>query len=451
MSRSLGQKATLQTVADTAKLSTTYSQTNGGSPTNLRALSLDTPTFDGSFTFSKISSNQDGLFAVKNLTVTGGFGGQVGQGGVISYFKAVGIAAHHSGIGNYDHFWGSLYHDGTREAGMFIADITSRRGGNAYGGHFRVTSQTTAPAYHVGLAIENIPTVAKSTQTTLVLSTTVPAATPTTSIVLTTAVQLTDGTNLSFTADDATTVVAYVNGSMGASSTTVPVTSFTTSSQISSGSNVKVAVASTYLGLDMQNNGSQSLSAAVSVSAPLYSGNPATTPPFVFGINFDISAANPNGTAINIGGVWGNALNCNGANINNIGSMVGVGSSPNRDVRLVDNMLLDNARYIKFKDSGGTAQKAISATSSNNMRFKLIAASTQFEFYDNVETTLLARVTSSGRADFSLAGVTTKYTSGASQPSYLTNGQVEVWHDTGSGNDYLVVNVNGVSKKVVLA
>jgi hypothetical protein len=423
-----------------------FSPINGGNTTDVRALSLDTPTFDSAFVFSRISSNQDGLIAVKNLTVTGGFGGQVGQGGLISYFKGVGIAAHHSGPGNYDHYWGSLYHDGTREAGMFIADITGRRGGNAYGGHFRVTSQTTAPAYHVGLAIENIPTVAKSTQTTKVLSTTIPAATPTTSIVLTTAVQLTDGTNLSFTADDATTVVAYVDGSMGASSTTVPVTSFTTASQITAGSNVVVAVASTYLGLDLQNNGSQSMSAAVSVS---HHGTAAT--PYNVGINFDSSAASAGGTGIMIGGAWGSGLNMNANTIVGISSLAGTGTSPDRDVRLADNLLLDNARHIKFKDSGGTAQKAVSATSSNNVRLIRIAAATQWEFYDETQTTLLAAIKSSGRADFTTAGVTTKYTSGAVQPAYLINGQVEVWHDTGSGNDYLVANVNGVSKKVALA
>lgn len=80
-----------------------------------------------------------------------------------------------------------------------------------------------------------------------------------------------------------------------------------------------------------------------------------------------------------------------------------------------------------------------------------LALPTSSSFYDTAESTLLARIASSGRADVSVAGVTTKYTSGAIQPTYLTNGQVEVWHDTGSGNDYLVVNANGVSKKVALA
>lgn len=427
-------------------LDTVFSPVDGGSTTNGRALSLDTPTFDGSFTFSKISSNQDGLIAVRNLAVSGGFGGQVGQGGDISYFKAIGIAAHHDGPGNYDHFWGSLHHDGTREAGMFIGDITGRRGGNVYGGHFRVQSDTTAPPYLVGLALELIPNVAKSTQVTKVLGGGIPANTPTTTVTLTTAEQFTSGTNLSFVAADSSVVVAYVSATMGAPSTVVPVAPFTTTSAIANGSKVTVGVNSTYLGLDIQNNGSQATSAAVSVS---HHGNAAT--PFVFGLNFDSSAASASGTAIMIGGSWGSGINMNANTIAQAGSIVAVGSSPNRDVRLVDNLLLDNARHIKFKDSGGTAQKAIGATPSNNIRFKLIAASTQFEFYDSTEATLLARIASSGRADFSLAGVTTKYTSGPTQPAFLTDGQVEVWHDTGSGIDYLIVNVHGVSKKVALS
>ncbi|WP_423182219.1 hypothetical protein [Arthrobacter sp. NyZ413] len=427
-------------------LDTVFSPVNGGNTTNGRALSLDTPTFDGSFAFSKISNNQDGLIAVRNLSVSGGFGGQVGQGGNISYFKAIGIAAHHDGPGNYDHFWGSVQHDGTREAGMFIGDITGRRGGNVYGGHFRVQSETTAPPYLVGLALELIPNVPKSSQLMKILGAGIPANSPTTSVTLTTAEQLTSGTNLSFVAADSSVVVAYVSSTMSAPSNAIPVTSFTTASPILSGSKVTVGVNSTYLGLDIQNNGSQATSAAVSVSH-----HGTATTPFVFGLNFDSSAASANGTAIMIGGSWGSGVNMNANTITQASSIVAVGSSPNRDVRLVDNLLLDNARHIKFKDSNGVGQKAIGATSSNNLRFKLISGGTQFEFYDSSETILLARIASSGRADFSLAGVTTKYTSSATQPAYLTDGQVEVWHDTGSGTDYLVVNVHGVSKKVALS
>jgi hypothetical protein len=427
-------------------LDTVFSPVDGGSTTNGRALSLDAPTFDGSFAFSKISSNQDGLIAVRDLTVSGGFGGQVGQGGAISYFKAVGIAAHHSGPGNYDHFWGSLHHEGTREAGMFIADITGHRGGNVYGGHFRVQSETTAPPYLVGLAVELIPNVAKSTQVAKILGAGIPANTPTTTVTLSTAEQFTSGTNLSFVAADSSVVVAYVSATMSVPSTIVPVVSFTTAAAIASGSKVTAGVNSTYLGLDIQNNGSQAASAAMSVS---HHGSAGT--PFVFGVNFDSSAASPSGTAIMIGGSWGSGINLNANTITQASSIVASGSSPNRDVRLVDNLLLDNSRYIKFKDSAGTAQKAVGATSSNNLRFKLIAAATQFEFYDSNEGTLLARIASSGRADFSLAGVTTKCTSGPVQPAYLTDGQVEVWHDTSSGTDYLVVNIHGVSKKVAIS
>ena len=66
-------------------------------------------------------------------------------------------------------------------------------------------------------------------------------------------------------------------------------------------------------------------------------------------------------------------------------------------------------------------------------------------------STQIFRITSSGRADFTTGGVTSKYTSGATQPAYLTNGQIEVWQDTGTGLSYLVVNVDGLSKKVAVA
>ncbi len=421
-----------------------FSLTNGGNTTNRRGLALDTVTFDGSFTFSKISSNQDGFIAVKDLVVSGGFGGQVGQGGAISYFKAVGIAGHHSGVGNIDWFWGSLYHDGTREAGMFIGDVTGRRAGNVYGGHFRVTSQTTAPAYHVGLAIENIPNVAKATQVTKVLGAGIAASTPTTTITLTTAEQFTDGTNLSFVADDASVVVAYVNGSMGSASTTIPVTSFTTASPISNGTNVTVGVNSTYLGLDLQNNGSQSMSAGMSLSH-----HGTATTPYIFGINLDISASSVGGTGLMIGGTWGVGINMNNNNITNAATIAGFGSSPNRDVRIADNLVLDNSRYIKMKNAAGTAKNVMRVGPTDNLRF-ILPGATDFQFWDSAESTMVARIASSGRADFSTAGVTSKYTSGATQPAYLTNGQIEVWHDTGSGTDYLVVNSNGVSKKVAL-
>jgi len=428
------------------ELNATYAQTDAGNSTNLRGLSADVPTFDNSFTFEKISSNQDGWLVVKDLNVTGGFGGQVGQGGPISYFKAVGIAAHHSGQGNYDHFWGSLYHDGTREAGMFIGDITARRGGNAYGGHFRVTSQTTAPPFLVGLSLEVVPNVPKGVQSTATLATTIPAGSARTSVEVTAPLQLTSGTNLEFTAADASKVVAYVSTTMASPSTTIPVTSFTTSSVINSGGTVTVGVNSTYLGLLIEQNGSETASAGISITGP---GSAAT--PYNFGINFDATAAAPGATAIMIGGSWGSGINMNANSITSVGSITSTGTSPNRDVRLADNMVLDNNRHIKFKDAGGTNRKIMSVTSSDNTRFIAAGATKEWEFYDSTEATKVARITGSGRADFSVAGVTTKYTSGATQPAFLTNGQVEVWHDTGTSTDYLIVNVNGVSKKVALS
>ncbi|WP_457102042.1 hypothetical protein [Microbacterium sp. P5_E9] len=106
----------------------------------------------------------------------------------------------------------------------------------------------------------------------------------------------------------------------------------------------------------------------------------AVTPPFVFGLSFDIAAANPNRTEINIGGVWSNALNCNSANINNLGTFVGVGSSPNRDVRVVDNLVIDNNRYLKFNESGGANKKVLSVAPSDNTRFIAPAATKQWGF-----------------------------------------------------------------------
>lgn len=426
-------------------LSTAYSPTDGASSINRRGLSLNAPSFDGNFVFSKISNNQDGLIAVKDLNVTGGFGGQVGQGGAISYFKAIGIAAHHSGPGNYDHFWGSVYHDGTREAGLFIGDLTGRKGGNVYGGHFRVQSEVTAPSYLVGLALEILPNVAKAMKSLGVLAGTIKAGSSIGIVDLTASVQFTSGTNLSFTAADGTTVVAYVSKSMDTPSTSVPVIPFTTSSPIYLGTTVVMGVDSTYLGLDIQHNGSQSASAAVSVS---HHGSASV--PYAFGLNFDATASSTGGTAIMVGGAWGAGLNMNANSIVQVGSIAGTGALPNRDVRIADNLLIDNSRHIKFKDASGIPQKAIGATSTNNMRLKLIGAGTQFEFYDEAERTLLGRITSSGRAEFSAGGLTTRYTASATQPAHLIDGQIEVWHNTMTNLDYLVVNVNGVSKKVVL-
>lgn len=258
--------ATLDTSAKIPKLqmpdlSDQFALHEGADLNNMRWLSLNTPVFDQNFTYQKISGNQDGLIVVKDLRVTGGFGGQVGQGGEISYFKAIGIAAHHSRPGNYDHFWGSVYHDGPREAGVFIGDITGRNGGSVYGGHFRVRSEITAPSYLVGLALEIIPTAAKSRESSSLLAAAVAPRIATSSIQLSTQVQLTAGTNLALTASDGSTVVAYTPSSMEAASSTVPVTPFTTEAVISAGSSVRIGVNSTYVGLDVINNGSESASA----------------------------------------------------------------------------------------------------------------------------------------------------------------------------------------------
>lgn len=432
-------------IAQVPDLSTLYPHRNGADTTNTRLLSLNSSSFDGQFNFSKISANQDGLIAVKDLNVSSGFGGQVGQGGDISYFKAIGIAAHHSGPGNYDHFWGSLYHDGTREAGMFIGDITGRCGGNVYGGHFRVRSDSTPPPYMVGLALELVPNVTRGRKTTAALGITVPAQIDITSVELADNVQLTTGTNISFTAADGSAVVAYVSEHMATLSRVVPVTAFSSKAPIYAGSAVVIGVDSTYVGLDIQNNGTASASAAISISQ-----HGGAQEPYIFGINFDASSSSSAATAIMVGGAWGSGINLNANSIVQAGSIAGVGSSPHRDVRVADNLLLDNSRHLKFRDSNGTAQKVLSVTAENNLRLKLAAQDSQIEFFDSKESTVLGRITSSGRADFPRGGVTTKCSSGPNEPPFLTNGHIEVWHDTVSGSDFLIINVDGKSKKVGL-
>jgi parallel beta-helix repeat protein len=111
---------------------------------------------------------------------------------------------------------------------------------------------------------------------------------------------------------------------------------------------------------------------------------------------------------------------------------------------------LANGAFLRGSDSGGTYRKLIGVTASDNVRTVLAKTAGQWEGYSADEATLLWRITSSGRADFTAGGVTTKYTSGAAQPGYTVNGQVQVWHDTGTGNDYLMVDVNGVIKKIAL-
>jgi hypothetical protein len=406
-----------------------------------RILQDTASTYSSSFTYSAISSNQDGHLVWKNLTVHSGFGGQVGQGGPISYFKGVGGNIIHDGPGNFDGYWMSVEHNGPREAGVFVTDITGNNGGNVYGGHVRVVSNTTAPQFHVGWLIENVPNVAAGTKVVNTLGVGIAAATPTTSIVLGTAAQLTEGTNINMTDALGNSVVAYVSASMTSPSITLPVVSFTSSTSISAASIVQVGVGTAYYGACIQNNGSHGASAAIQIES-----HGTATEPYHVGINFDSSVASSTATGIFLGGSWGQGINFNGNTAVAVGSVAGVGSSPNRDVRVADNLLLDNARYIKFKDSSGKVQKAISGTSSDHLRFKRIAPGSQFEFYDDTETTLLARITSSGRGDFSTAGVTSKYNTLA--PTFLTNGHIEIYFD--GQTTWLVAHANGATHKVAL-
>jgi hypothetical protein len=358
-------------------LSATFVAGAAAAGTNKRTVFRDAMEFDEDFPFDAIFDGADGAIVWKQMLVSGGYGGEVGEGGDISYFKAVGGTINHTGDGNIDAFWVSMQHRGPREAGLFIGDVTSRKGGNVYGGHTRVVVDPDdgfgAPLYQASWSHE-----------------------------------------------------IFVGAERGAG-------------QVAYGELIDI-------------QGEFSASAAIQIGAQAFTGDKSTAAksPVVFGINFDTTVASPHATAIMLGGSWGSGINMNANSIVQAGSITGTGSSPNRDVRLVDNLVIDNARHIKFRDASATARKVLGVTSSDNFRFIAAGASKQWEFYDSTEATQVARITGSGRGDFSVAGVTTKYTSGATQPAYLTNGQVEVWHDTGSSTDYLVVNVNGVSKKVAL-
>ena len=201
-----------------------------------------------------------------------------------------------------------------------------------------------------------------------------------------------------------------------------------------------------YYHLLLQNSGSQPVSAGIQIESPAGGGGGK----FDKGINFDSTAADVSATGIFMGGVWGAGIDMNNNSIVGIGSLSGLGSAGSRFVRVADFLTLDNTRNIGFKDSAGNRQKTLAVSSSDATQLFLAKAAGQFEFRDFADSANIARITSSGRAEFT-GGVTTKYTSGAVQPSFLTNGQVEVWQDTGSGTSYLVVNVNGVSKKVAVA
>lgn len=338
-----------------------------GSSVNKRLASRYQPTFTPSFEYSKISSVQDGFLVWSGMNVSGGFGGAIGDGQPISYFKAVGGSITHSGPGNLDVFWASVNHTGPREAGLFIGDLTSSGGGNNYGIHTRNIQNNLKPNdMLVGYECELIPNVARGS--------------------------------------------------------------------------------AQYYNLLLQNAGTFPVSACIQIESPAYGGGGK----FDRGINFDPTAASVTATGIFMGGVWGAGIDMNNNAIVGVGSLSGTGSSGSRFVRVADFLTLDNTRNIGFRDTGGTHRPTLSVSGTDATQLILAKAAGQFEFRDFANTTNLARITSSGRGEFT-GGVTSKYTSAAASPSYVTNGQVEVWHDSVNNLSYLVVDVNGTRKKVAVA
>lgn len=201
-----------------------------------------------------------------------------------------------------------------------------------------------------------------------------------------------------------------------------------------------------YYNILIQNSGSQPVSAGIQIESPAGGGGGY----FDKGINFDSTAANVAATGIFLGGVWGAGIDMNNNAIVGVGSIAGTGSSGSRYVRVADYLTLDNTRSIGFRDTGGTRRHTLSLSGTDDVNFILGKTAGSFNFRDFTDTNTLARITSSGQADFSAGGVISKYTSGATQPAYIANGQLEVWNDTGSGTSYLIVNVNGVAKKVAV-
>lgn len=327
--------------------------------TNERIARFDTPVFDADFEYDAIFPNADGALVWKQMTVSAGYGGEIGDGNPISYFKAVGGSINHTGEGNLDAFWASVQHRGEREAGLFIGDLTSRKGGNAYGAHHRVLV-TPDPGFAA-------PDFVVGTQDELVLG-----------------------------AERVPGQVAY--------------------------------------GYLLENNGAFSASAAVQIGAPSFTGDKSTAAksPFLVGINLDATAASPQSTAMRLGGSWGTGIDANANTITQIGALV-----------------MRNASWLNWLDSGGVLRHAMSLLASGNVRL-VAAGAGQWEFYNQAESSMLARITASGRADFSTGGVTTKQTSAAAAPSRITDGHLHVWHDSANNLDYLVVDVNGTQKKVAL-
>lgn len=200
-----------------------------------------------------------------------------------------------------------------------------------------------------------------------------------------------------------------------------------------------------YYNFMVQNSGTVNASAAIQIESPSTGGGGK----FDKGINFDTTAASLSGTAMFIGGVWGAGVDMNNNAIVNVGSISGNGATGARFVRIADWLTLDNARSIGFRDTTGTRRDTLAVTSTDDVALYQTKAAGNFLFRDFANATSLAQITSTGRGAFA-GGVTSKYSTGATQPGYVTNGQIEVWQDTTNNISYLVVNVNGASKKVAV-
>lgn len=191
---------------------------------------------------------------------------------------------------------------------------------------------------------------------------------------------------------------------------------------------LNVTPATSY-GFSIVNNGPASMSAAINIDAKNWTGT-STGSRFGVGINVDASAASSSSTFLVLRGSWANGINLKGNSIAESGTLT-----------------FYNNKAIYWQDSGGTARPVFNVSSDNNVYMMAPASASQWLFRDSTNATTLARITSSGRADFSTGGVTSAYTSGGTQPGYTVNGHIRVWTD-GSGSSYLVVDANGASKKV---
>lgn len=428
---------------------------NGGASALLYDTNTTVPASlgaSGSFTGvpGAISSNEWALIGGKNLIIDAGFGPPVGQitpDYPASYVKGLGFRGKHRGDGNMDYVWGSWEHSGPREFGLVIGDVKTTFGGNAYGEHFYVEVQNTAPKFVVGASFEIVPRVARGTTSAATLATTIPAGSPVSSVELAAAVQLTRGTNLAMTAANGSTVTFYVASDMPAASTTVPIRTATPQAQITAATAVTVGVTSAWYGNLIRNSGAYGISAGVQIEAPEYTGNRATTPPFLVALNFDASAASPLATAIKIGGSYGTGLDMNANTITQVGSVTAVADPSDgnaKNFRIVEYVLVDNNRGVKAKDTGGTPRLVFSLTGSDNTRLLLGKSTGQFEFVAFDGATTLARITASGRGDFSVGGITLPHV-GSATPTGGTSGDVKV------GTGKLWANDAGTWKSVAIA